>query len=685
MAPVRFCPKGNVFSFRIFMRSIFKIQAIRSVLIVAAMLLSLPVLSFSQGSTIHHGLSPAISQTRTILHAPTQAVSVYRQEDGQSKSGEGSLPSSVGPSPLIQSLTGSMPEQVQTQIYNSGDPTDEEQYELELINRARANPQAEGERLDTTTDPDVVAAYKYWGSPTPSEVKSAFAAYPAQPPLAFNADLITAARLHSQDMLQNNFENHTGSDGSSPFDRMNNAGYLGWDAAGENIFAYGTSLWDTHASFNIDFGNPGLGHRQNIMNFTGAVYTEIGIGIIDGGSGGGNVGPMITTEDFGTIPGNTFILGVVYNDKNHNNFYDPGEGISGVTITATGADYSAVTSSSGGYAIPYTANGTVSVTAALPGGSVTQHVDFNGVNVKVDFTLNGLPGDVTLLTPGIDTTIGQTGELFTWAMDTGATQYNIQIGTDSLMSKSKLVVNDSIISTLSYQAINLKDTTTYYWRMRAKNAKGWGAFSAVQAFTVILPPNRVTLTAPANDAAVSDSATFIWQPTAPDVTQYWLQISTSSQMKTPFVVSDTLDASITTDTASLARLSPGATYYWQVLAENDGGWSVPSTVRSFTTAASSVTPSGENGLSFISISPNPTMSLAHIYFTLAASQDVSLHLFNNVGDEVKSIALGTRPAGRNEYDFDGSSLAAGTYSIELWIGNREESIAHEGGRIVLIK
>jgi hypothetical protein len=34
----------------------------------------------------------------------------------------------------------------------------------------------------------------------------------------------------------------------------------------------------------------------------------------------------------------------------------------------------------------------------------------------------------------------------------------------------------------------------------------------------------------------------------------------------------------------------------------------------------------------------------------------------------------------NRYDFDGSRLAAGTYSFELRVGNRTET-----GRIVLIK
>src|SRR4051812_25515154 len=37
--------------------------------------------------------------------------------------------------------------------YSHGDPTPEEQYLLELLNRARANPAAEGQRLVSLIDP----------------------------------------------------------------------------------------------------------------------------------------------------------------------------------------------------------------------------------------------------------------------------------------------------------------------------------------------------------------------------------------------------------------------------------------------------------------------------------------------------------------------------------------------------
>lgn len=56
------------------------------------------------------------------------------------------------------------------------------------------------------------------------------------PPLTANAALTAAALAHSNDMATNNFFSHTGSDGSSPGQRISRAGYS-YYTYGENIAA----------------------------------------------------------------------------------------------------------------------------------------------------------------------------------------------------------------------------------------------------------------------------------------------------------------------------------------------------------------------------------------------------------------------------------------------------------------
>jgi uncharacterized protein YkwD len=54
------------------------------------------------------------------------------------------------------------------------------------------------------------------------------------PPVSWSGSLAMAAYLHSEDMAFNNFFNHTGSDGSSPGQRISLQGYP-WMTCGENI------------------------------------------------------------------------------------------------------------------------------------------------------------------------------------------------------------------------------------------------------------------------------------------------------------------------------------------------------------------------------------------------------------------------------------------------------------------
>jgi hypothetical protein len=283
------------------------------------------------------------------------------------------------------------------QPYSIGDPTNDEQYYLELINRARANPTAEGIRLATTTDTNVLGAYASFGVNLVL-MQAQFVLIPPQPPLSMNATLLNAARAHSQNMLQNNYQGHTGPDGSLTTRLAGyTAGANGW-SIGENVYAYSKSVWYGHAGFEVDWGgtplNGGMqsppGHRQNIHSQD---FREVGIGNVIGSNGGsGGVGPQLVTQDFGTKGGLLpFVTGVVYRDLNGNGFYDPGEGIGGVTVTIANVDTYAVTAASGGFSVPVPGSGTYNVT--FSGGSVPTNQKgvsvVNAKNVKADYVVTG--------------------------------------------------------------------------------------------------------------------------------------------------------------------------------------------------------------------------------------------------------------------------------------------------------
>ncbi|MGA1869629.1 MAG: CAP domain-containing protein [bacterium] len=285
-----------------------------------------------------------------------------------------------------------------------GEPTAEEQYMLELINRARSNPAAEGERLSHMHQRP--------------ELREIFVAYPPSPPLAFNENLIRAARNHSTYIKLNNSLGHdehsgyTGFTGRTPSERVLHEGFEG-DGAGENI-AYGsTSTLASHDALIIDDDTPSLGHRYNILSYgEGRDYQEIGIGIIQGGPFGG----LTVTQNFGVYFSSYTpkVLGVVYIDYNNNLFYDPGEGLDDVTITADPGGYSTRTTSSGGYSLPLSTPGSYTLRATGDTLQVSQMADITigSVNVKHDFIVESegplvirIPEDYSAIQEGIDAAV----------------------------------------------------------------------------------------------------------------------------------------------------------------------------------------------------------------------------------------------------------------------------------------
>lgn len=88
--------------------------------------------------------------------------------------------------------------------------------------------------------------------------------------LSYSANLSHTARKHSEDMVKNNYFDHTDLKGNSPFDRMHKDG-ITFDSAGENL-AYGqkSSIYAHEGLMNS------LGHRKNILN---ADFTTLGVGV----------------------------------------------------------------------------------------------------------------------------------------------------------------------------------------------------------------------------------------------------------------------------------------------------------------------------------------------------------------------------------------------------------------------
>jgi Ca2+-binding RTX toxin-like protein len=305
-------------------------------------------------------------------------------------------------------------------------PSNNDQLMLELINRARLNPQGEADRLLAGNLNEGLAA---------GTISTA-----AKQPLAFNLNLNSSAQGHSQWMLDNDVFSHTGSGGSNTGTRMSAAGYAftgawGW---GENIAWSGTTgtpnvtqlTIDNHNDLFIDSGVAGRGHRLNLMNSS---FREVGLSSISGQFtvNGTAYNAVMTTQDFADSGSSSFLTGVIYTDAvTDDDFYTVGEGLGNMTITAvnstnSSSTFSTTSWSAGGYSLALPA-GTYNVTFSGDFNndgqtdSVTRTATIASQNVKLDLVTDSLTlgpspivgtteNDIFNGTTGNDTIDGLTG------------------------------------------------------------------------------------------------------------------------------------------------------------------------------------------------------------------------------------------------------------------------------------
>jgi hypothetical protein len=269
------------------------------------------------------------------------------------------------------------------------DPSADQQYWLELINRMRRDPEGELARLvyfsapgvwatTKSDDPTVQFALDYYNT-SASALQTEWNSLASAPPLAWSSLLSTSATAYSNLMVQQQEQSHT-LDGLSLADRIQSGGYTSqYLEVGESLFAATENVLHGHSAFAIDWGdsdsdpNNGFGsgiqtpalHREVMMD---RLFKELGIGfqsVAIPPSNGQAPGPLVVTQHFASqyrytgaqYVSDTIITGVVHTDDIlADAFYTPGEGVANTmlqvwdtfttTLVTTG-----LTNSAGGFNI----------------------------------------------------------------------------------------------------------------------------------------------------------------------------------------------------------------------------------------------------------------------------------------------------------------------------------------------
>ena len=128
----------------------------------------------------------------------------------------------------------------------------------------------------------------------------------------------------------------------------------------------------------------------------------------------------------------------------------------------------------------------------------------NAVNVSYSGSCTPVPPTCATYTAPANAATGQTAPVLTWGAVTGATSYDVYIGTTLPGTPTANVV------TTTYNPTGLIAGATYQWKIVPKNSGGSATGCATYSFTMGTAPSCATYTSPANASSQFTAPTLTW-------------------------------------------------------------------------------------------------------------------------------------------------------------------------------
>ncbi len=248
--------------------------------------------------------------------------------------------------------------------------------------------------------------------------------------------------------------------------------------------------------------------------------------------------------------------------------------------------------------------------------------------------------------------------------------YQIEGSADAGETWTDLVA-DTKSTTTTYTHTGLQPGSTRHYRIRAINSVGAGDPSNVAHATTVIPLSAPGV--PVSVEAMADGHNAIslsWSAPLEDggspVTGYQVEVSEDAG-----TIWQKLAEDVTATSYRHTQLPPGSTRHYRILARNAVGLSTPSMVVTATTdedKRTSIAPLGEEVPADFSLEqnyPNPFNPSTAIEFSLTRTGQVTLTVYDLLGQKVQTLLDGVQPAGRHSMLFSGSGLASDTYLYVL--------------------
>nr|WKN39276.1 fibronectin type III domain-containing protein [Tunicatimonas sp. TK19036] len=239
--------------------------------------------------------------------------------------------------------------------------------------------------------------------------------------------------------------------------------------------------------------------------------------------------------------------------------------------------------------------------------------------------------------------ISKSGFSLQWNTITGATNYNLDIGTDPLfVDSSAYIIQNEVVGEPAFIADGLLANTVYYCRVRANSIHSFSECSEVTIIKTLTLDGTVAL--PASEIQ-RNGFKANWQKVA-SADSYLLEVATDEHF-TDYV--DSYDPIPAEDTSSwISGLQQNTVYFYRVSIQSSGSQSSPSNIIQLTTTL---------------------LSSPKAYAAKNISNNGFTAVWSKVSEaEVYSLEIASNPDFREPTTIDGISDT--TYDVQNLIGNQ---------------
>lgn len=187
---------------------------------------------------------------------------------------------------------------------------------------------------------------------------------------------------------------------------------------------------------------------------------------------------------------------------------------------------------------------------------------------------------------------------------------------------------------------------------------GSGRLNATKALTTDSPPAIPRLVFPAQDGDdIQQQMMFSWRD-APLATSYQVQVSTNADFSDGAIIFDAITSEVS---IAFSDLSLSSEYFWRVRGVNQFGEGRWSEVFRFTTTDRVPPISPQLAQNF----PNPFNPSTVIEFGLSENTNVTLEVYNVLGQRVATVFSGPLTTGWHTKTFNATGLSSGMYFYRL--------------------